>query len=273
MALSFTFTGAFAITYNAVRGLLAGAGTAARTIGLKLTDGTAAGQADGIFTADTAVSSAGYDAYLLAAGLADLFGQELEFSAIKFLMIEADPANVAPLEVGGGSFGGPLGDPTATVLVQPADTLVWMTQSANGWAVDPLGDALPISGTPGDLYKLTVVGVSSAVSAPAWATHPAIIGTPQIGTLLYCTAGDVSGSPALGYQWRRNGAVIPNATAATYTPVAADAGKKLSRTTFATNSAGTTPVTTKDVLVPAAAVVVNTDGVMDANLNPALFGH
>lgn len=272
MALSFTFTGAFQITYNAVRGLLSGAGSATRTIGLKLTDGTAAGQADGIYTADTAVSASGEDVYLLAAGLSDLYGADLEFTALKFLMLEADPVNVAPLVVGGGSWGGPLGDPGSTVLALPGDTLVWLTQSATGWAVDPAADSLPINGAPGDLYKLTIVGISSVLSVPVWAVAPAIIGTPQVGVMAACTPGSVSGLRTVGYAWRRNGQVIPGQTAAGYTPVAADVGKKLTRTTFATNDAGTQPITTKEAVVVIGAAVA---GVLDFSdpANSALAGH
>lgn len=67
--------------------------------------------------------------------------------------------------------------------------------------------------------------------------------------------------------------VIAGAEGATCNPLQADAGKKLTRTTLATNAAGTTPVTTNDVLVPAAVLPVNTDGVTDASQKPALFGH
>lgn len=251
MSLTFGFTAAMTAQYSATKGLMAGAGTVARQLGLTLANGTAAGQADGIFTADTTVQGGSEDAYFLAAGLRDLYGDQLEFTAVKFLMVEAASTNTAPLLVGGGTFGGPFGDPSNTLTVAPGDSLVLYTASANGWAVADGSDQLPVSCTDAAAYKLTLVGVSSAVSPPAWTVHPEIIGTPAVGVELFCTDGDVSGSPDLAYQWMRGGQKIIGAEAASYTPVMGDAGKQLARTTLARNAAGQTSVTTTPKLLPA----------------------
>ena len=72
-------------------------------------------------------------------------------------------------------------------------------------------------------FKVTV----NAVVPPALVTAPALSGTGKIGTAVSVSAGSWSGNPAptTSLQWRANGAAIAGATAASYTPVAADDGK------------------------------------------------
>ena len=249
--LTFSLTAALQASYTTTKGLLAGAGALSRTLGLKLSDGTAAGQADGIFTADTGIAAGEVDSYFLSAGLRDLYGDQNEFVGIKSVLIEADLANTAPLKIGGGSWAGWFADASCAELIYPGDSALRFTASANGWAVDPAADELRITCAADALYKLTLVGVSSKLSAPAAALHPAIVGIPRVGAVVSCTDGDWSGAPVFAYQWRRGGSPIANAKDATYSPVAADLGKALSRTSFAANIAGTTEATTAAVQVQA----------------------
>ena len=167
MSLSFSFTGSFKVNYANTKGLLAGSGSTERSLSLALTDGTGAGQADGIFTADTSLSGGSVDSYFLAAGLSDFYGDQVEFTAIKFLMLEADLTNTGPLVVGGGTFAGPFGDPTNTIELGPGDTLTWQTVSANGWPVADGADEFRVSSDTDALYKLTIVGVSSTLASSA----------------------------------------------------------------------------------------------------------
>jgi hypothetical protein len=51
--------------------------------------------------------------------------------------------------------------------------------------------------------------------------------TPAVGDELSCSEGTWSASPALAYQWLRNGEAIGGATSSTYTTAAADEGKLL----------------------------------------------
>jgi len=64
---------------------------------------------------------------------------------------------------------------------------------------------------------------------PAPSAAPTISGTAAVGETLTCNPGTWSGAPTFAYQWLRSGAnIVPAAaTAATYTLVAADAGKAI----------------------------------------------
>ena len=79
---------------------------------------------------------------------------------------------------------------------------------------------------------------------------PTITGTPKVGSTLTANPGTWSPAPVtLTYQWYRSGTAIIGATAATYTPTAADAAKTLtvrvtgSRTGYTTLTK-TSPATT-----------------------------
>lgn len=77
-------------------------------------------------------------------------------------------------------------------------------------------------------------------------------GTPQVGTMLTANPGSWTPSPTLSYQWYAGGVAISGATARTYTPVAADYGKRLTvRVTAKRSGYASVAVTT-----PATAAVV-----------------
>ena len=263
MALTLQRTESLQISYGAQRGLLTGALALAAADSFQLADGTAAGQADSPFTAASAFGAGETDAYLLAAGLQDGYGRQLEFTAVKWLRIVADIANASDLVVGGGSWPGMFGDAGDTLNVRPGAKMTWEASDANGWPVVAGADELLVTSAEVAAYQIIIVGVSSQLSAPAIsALRPGIVGVPRVGSVCSCTDGDWSGAPVFSYQWRRAGALIPNATGATYTPVAADLGKPLSRTTFAANISGEANATSTGVVVQAAQA-----GVSDFNLN------
>jgi hypothetical protein len=72
--------------------------------------------------------------------------------------------------------------------------------------------------------------VSDFTSAPT----PTITGTAQVGKVLTAVPGSWSPVPAFSYVWKRNGVAIASATAATYTPVAADQGLPITVTVTGT---------------------------------------
>ena len=102
-----------------------------------------------------------------------------------------------------------------------------------------------------DLYEVhpelrtatkTVTAAESERNTAATGT-PAISGTPQVGEELTASTSGISDADGLdnasfGYQWIRTGADIGGATGATYTPVAADEGKKLKVRVSFTDDAG-----------------------------------
>ena len=88
----------------------------------------------------------------------------------------------------------------------------------------------------------TVTAAESERNTAATGT-PAISGTPQVGEELTASTSGISDADGLdnasfGYQWIRTGADIGGATGATYTPVAADEGKKLKVRVSFTDDAG-----------------------------------
>ncbi|MFT4082357.1 MAG: hypothetical protein QM638_07200 [Nocardioides sp.] len=59
---------------------------------------------------------------------------------------------------------------------------------------------------------------------------PTVTGTAKVGKKLTAKPGSWTSGTTLAYQWKRNGTAIKGATKATYTAVAADAGKKITVT-------------------------------------------
>lgn len=84
---------------------------------------------------------------------------------------------------------------------------------------------------------------SSSLVAPRPYSGPALSAAPRKGTAVSCSVVWAGASGAVSYRWLRNGSVISGATAASYTPKAADVGKQLACRSVATNSAGTSRVT------------------------------
>lgn len=82
------------------------------------------------------------------------------------------------------------------------------------------------------------------VMAPTATTAPSITGTAKVGTKLTAKAGVWSTPGKASYQWLRNGAPIKGATYSSYTPKAADLGKKIKvQVTYAAKVAGYAPGT------------------------------
>jgi hypothetical protein len=82
-----------------------------------------------------------------------------------------------------------------------------------------------------------------AQPAPTNTTPPAITGTAAVGNVLTCNKGVWSFAASYAYQWKRGGTNIAGATSATYTVVTADKTFALTCTVTATNTKGSTPVT------------------------------
>src|SRR5690606_20534161 len=69
---------------------------------------------------------------------------------------------------------------------------------------------------------------------------PSISGTPQVDEVLTADPGDWTPEDlTFSYQWRADGAEIPGATGATFTPGADEVGADISVTVTATPTAGT----------------------------------
>ena len=89
-------------------------------------------------------------------------------------------------------------------------------------------------------WLLTLAAPEPAAEAPAGARAPALSGSGLVGAPVALDPGDWTGSPvpALGFQWRRDGADLPGATGADYLAGDADDATQLSCRVTATNAAG-----------------------------------
>lgn len=100
------------------------------------------------------------------------------------------------------------------------------------------------------------VGTSSAsasvVSDFASVPTPTITGTAQVGKVLTAVPGSWSPVPAFSYVWKRNGVAIASATAATYTPVAADQGLPITVTVTGTLATYVTATRTSEATLAVA---------------------
>lgn len=82
--------------------------------------------------------------------------------------------------------------------------------------------------------------IARSANAPRNTAVPTITGTAQVGETLTRTTGTWAGSPTPTYAtaWLADGVVIAGETGATYDPVVADEGKKISVRITASNANG-----------------------------------
>ena len=96
----------------------------------------------------------------------------------------------------------------------------------------------------------TTAAVSIPAVPPTSTAPPTISGTPKVGSVLTCEDGTWTGTPTYRYAWKRGGTTIAGATGAIYTAETLDANDTLTCTVTATNSAGSTSVTSAAENVP-----------------------
>lgn len=162
-------------------------------------------------------------------------------SAAKSVPVGAFTTTAAPVLSGTLKVGGTLTAAVRTWKPAAALTLQWKrngvaipnaTRSAYTLLAGDVGAAITVSAT-GSAPGYAPVTMTSAATTLRAATltatsTPKIVGTAKLGQRLSVTAG--SWAPAgvqIVLQWKRNGVAIPGATGASYTVVAADAGRSL----------------------------------------------
>jgi hypothetical protein len=107
------------------------------------------------------------------------------------------------------------------------------------------------------------VAPAPAESPPAPGV-PFISGTANVGQTQTCNTGSWSGSPVFGFQWLRNGAPIPGATASTYVLAAADKGTAVQCEVTGTNAGGAAVAQSANRLVNSLPPT--------ASVNPSISG-
>ncbi|MDQ1702775.1 MAG: large repetitive protein, partial [Frankiaceae bacterium] len=219
----------------------------------------------------------------------NIVGTGVQTSAQTAVVTSAPPANtVLPTVTGTARDGQALtiaSDGTWTGTTPLSFTRKWQRCDAAG------NNCADIAGQTSVTYALVTADVGStirgvvtatgpggtssasstqtAVVAPAPPVNtalPTISGTATDGQTLTSTTGTWTGTPVItyGYQWRRcdsagaSCADIAGATASTYTQVSADVGKTIRVVVTATNGGGSTPATSAQTGVVAAASPVNT---------------
>ncbi|HEV2980050.1 MAG TPA: hypothetical protein VGX51_01355 [Solirubrobacteraceae bacterium] len=85
--------------------------------------------------------------------------------------------------------------------------------------------------------------------------HPAIHGTPAVGSRLSCSSGTPSGAAQLTFAWLRDLVPIPRATSSTYTVAGADSSHHLQCQVTASDAGGTATARSAFVTVPVQGVV------------------
>jgi hypothetical protein len=135
---------------------------------MQLASGTAAGQADLLFSDTRTIVASGTDPLDLAGSLTDALGTTLSFARIKGLIVAAAAGNVNDVVIGGAASNGFVswvGDPTDKIKVKPGGLLVLMSPGATSYPVTAAtADQLLIAnsgGTTSVTYDVVIIGASA----------------------------------------------------------------------------------------------------------------
>jgi hypothetical protein len=133
-----------------------------------LTSGTAASQADLLYTAQVTVAASGTQDFDLAGSLADAFGATLTFARVKMVIMVPDSTNTASgFKVGLGSnpFLGWFGGTLPTESVDKTGVFFKSRTDVTGWAVTAgTADILRVTNLDGAnslVLNVAVVGASA----------------------------------------------------------------------------------------------------------------
>lgn len=181
----------------------------------------------------------------------------------------------APLDNNGVPCFDAIDDQAADAVIGDIPTLAGNGMNLNQWSPDGIhpdeaANAQRVS--QNKLAALQYLGIPVAVpvtvGAPVLSAAPVV--TPSsagVGTTLTCSAGtwtNTSGSPFsinpafYAYQWKRDGASIPFATASTYLTVSADAGHNVTCVVTASNAGGSVASTSNAIAVSNALSISGT---------------
>lgn len=133
--------------------------------GFVFTDGSGANQANKVFTDTRTLAASANESLDLNGVLTDAFGQVLNFTKIRMLLITADPTNVNDVIVGGAASNGfisHVGAATHTNTIKPGGMMLLVAPDVNGYAVTAgTADLLKVAnsaGTTGVNYTIAILG-------------------------------------------------------------------------------------------------------------------
>lgn len=135
---------------------------------ISLATGTAANQADKVWSDNRTLAASASEDLDLAGSLTDAFGATLAFARVKGLIVYAAAANTNDVVIGGaGSNGwvGPFGAATHTLTVRPGGLLTLFAPGATGYTVTAgTGDLLHVANSSSGssvTYDVVVIGASA----------------------------------------------------------------------------------------------------------------
>ena len=167
MALTSTITAKIAATQTAASDLGTSSFPLAYSESNSLANGTAASQADLLFSDTRTLSASGTEDLDLSGSLSDAFGNTLAFVKVKSILIVASSDNTNDVQVEPAAANGFLG-PFAAVGDQldiPPGGSIMLNAPVNGWTVTAgSGDLLTITNSAGTTsveYDIVIVGTSA----------------------------------------------------------------------------------------------------------------
>lgn len=134
---------------------------------IDLASGTAADQADRVFSDERTLAGSASEDLDLAGVLTDALGNTITFAKIRAIFIENLATGNNQVVVGGAAsnqFVGPFGAGTHTVSVGPGGFLALVNRHTAGWTVTPgTVDLLKIANsTSGSInYRIVIIGCSA----------------------------------------------------------------------------------------------------------------
>jgi len=130
-------------------------------------DGTAAGQADLLFSDQRTITASSNEDLDLSGSLTDVYGTTLAFVKVKVIAIYAASGNTNNVQVGpaaSNGFLGPFADASDQIDIAPGGTMLLTAPSA-GWTVTAsTGDLLNIANSgagTGVTYDIVIIGTSA----------------------------------------------------------------------------------------------------------------
>lgn len=160
MALSTTVRVNVAAKQTATLDLGASEANIAKQLAISLASGTAAGQADRIFSDTRTLTASSSEDLDLAGVLTDAFGTAITFAKVKGIFIKAADGNTNNVIVGGAAsaqFATWAGAATHTVTVRPGGLLLLACGEGDL-------NAYAVTATTADLLKVANSGAGTSVS-------------------------------------------------------------------------------------------------------------
>jgi hypothetical protein len=182
---------------------------------------------------------------VVAAGKKLVAGHVLGVITATGKYTEYNPANADGSQTAAGilwdNCDATTADQRAAAIVRDAvvnaNELTFFSGATSGQIQTALA-ALAAAGGP-HIVSRPSAATGTPMVAPINESPPTVTGNAVVGQVLSSTTGVWQGAPtSYAYQWRRDGAAIGGATAATYTLVAGDSTHSITCVVTATNSLG-----------------------------------